>query len=179
MPKITVDLDDIPDPFMLVEPGEYRATIMEVERTESNQGNRMLVFHMKPSEDGPAKGAQLRYFAVLEPKNALGNLKQIMVAMGYSGKVSPDISEFVGKEVMLSITNEPYTNDQGVERMTNTINRVYSVSEARAASGSGSRSRSRRARGGGAQEAAATTTADDDDLVIGGDDDGDENELPF
>lgn len=129
MPTLSLDLDQIQDPFQLLQPGSWRCQLMEIEMAESKAGNRMMITDWQVKE-GPDAGSNLRHFVVLAPKSALGNLKQMLVAFGYAGSVKVDTADLIGKEAVITVANEPYVDDSGTERMSNSVKAVSSLQAA-------------------------------------------------
>ena len=131
MTRLKLDLDQIQDPFQLIEPGRWRSRLMEIEMGESKAGNRMMITDWEVME-GPEQGSTLRHFVVLQPKSALGNLKQMLVAFGYSGQVEVDTADLIGKEAIIQVANESYVDDSGADRLSNAVKAVVSVESSEA-----------------------------------------------
>ena len=87
------------DPDVIVkrelEPGRFRAIVTKVEKTLSSKNMPMLVWHWKIVY-GTANGEEIcSYTSLLDA--ASYNLKEHLVAFGYSGVVDIDNKDLVGK----------------------------------------------------------------------------------
>ena len=154
MVRIRLDVGELPDGFQMVDPGRWPARLIEVERDVSAANNRMLVCTWKVT-GGPSQGRSIRSWAVLEPVDSLWNLKQLLTAFGYAGRIDIQSDDLVGGDAMITVVHSEMTKDDGTTVPRCNVEYVDSMKE------------------------DSDSDDDDDDIVIGdADDDDDEDEVP-
>ncbi len=110
-----------------VPPGEYTFRAVAVEqKTAKSSGNSMIAVTWEVIDEGDQQGAKVFNNYVLT-QNALGRLKQLMIAVGgtLDGKVRA--SEIMGAEIRATVINEEVAgvpNADGVPGPTKTFARI-------------------------------------------------------
>ena len=153
MVRIRLDVGELPDGFQMVDPGRWPARLMDVERDVSAANNRMLVCTWKVP-DGPSQGRSIRSWAVLEPADSLWNLKQLLTAVGYEGRIDIQSDDLVGGDAMITVVHSEQTKDDGTTVPRCNVEYVDAMKD------------------------SDDDDDDDDDIVIGDADDDDEDEAP-
>lgn len=97
-----------------IEPGKHRAKVTEIKQTLSKKGKPMLEWTWK-IVGGPNKGQTIRSWTSLV-ENALGNLKNHLEALGFSGEVKLSTKKLVGRYAVLVIGPTVSTDDKGNDR---------------------------------------------------------------
>lgn len=122
MPKIKVNMDEIPD-FQSVAPGRHRSKLTSCEEATSNAGNDMLTWEWEVIE-GEQKGNTIKsYTSLLD--DALGGLKNHLKAFGFSGEVDVDTKTLVGKTAIIIVVERKYRDkDTGEEKTGSQIKTV-------------------------------------------------------
>ena len=154
MVRIRLDVGELPDGFQMVDPGRWPARLMDVERDVSAANNRMLVCTWKVS-DAPSQGRSIRSWAVLEPADSLWNLKQLLTAFGYEGRIDIQSDDLVGGDAMITVVHSEQTKDDGTIVPRCNVEYVDAM-----------------------KDSDDDDDDDDDDIVIGDADDDDEDEAP-
>ena len=116
-------MGELPDAFGLVEEGDWQAQATKIEEGESRAGNQMIVVTWRVL-NGPSKGQSLRNWIVLEPADALFNLKQLLLAYGCDEEetdVDFNTDDMIGMTAILKVVHEQYTTDSGQERTRHSI----------------------------------------------------------
>lgn len=159
MANLKIDLTGV-DTIETVEAGKYVAKVVDVEETESKQGNPMLAWSWE-IQDKEYEGVILKSFTSLMP-NALFGLKGHLVALGMNatGKLSFDTKKLHGKKAILTVSK----NDEDRNRVEAVKKYVASAAKAQSKTDT--------------KAAAKNNKKDDDDdeyesPFIGGDDDED------
>ncbi len=105
--KLSYNLDAIKD--FNVSSGKQRAKLLKVEQSMSSRNKPMLVWTWR-LVTGPDKGKEIRSYTSLV-KNALGNMKNHLMAFKLHGKVSTDTHRLIGKYAILVISQKPSTQE--------------------------------------------------------------------
>lgn len=102
MPKLRYDLSDMPDAFTDLTIGKYPGKLIACVKGKSKaSGNPMLIWDWTILA-GPDKGQKARTWTSLQ-EQALGGLKQHLLALGFKKSVNVDTDELLGKKVVLVI----------------------------------------------------------------------------
>lgn len=128
MPRIKVNLDEIPEGFEIMEPGKYLAKVTDIEEEESASGNPMLVWTWSIAE-GDYKGKELKSFTSLQD-HALFGLKEHLTAFGLEGDLDFDTEKLMGKKARLTVTKTTIKSKNTGDDIE--VNRVNAVSAAKA-----------------------------------------------
>jgi hypothetical protein len=123
MVKLNLNLDEIGTARAVVEPGRYRAKVIEIEEGDSQSGNPMLTWTWELL-DGDFAGSELRSYTSLQ-EHALFGLKSHLEAFGHSGEVDVDTDKLVGKTAILVVTKQTIKNRRNDEDME--VNRIENV----------------------------------------------------
>lgn len=127
MVRIKINLDEIPDSFVVLDAGKYDAKLVECEQKESSTGNPMLVWTWRVQ--GTDRKTDLKSFTSLQP-HALFGLKEHLQALGVKdGMANLDTDRLIGKKVHLMVSKTTTTSNKTGEEME--VNRVTRVSAAK------------------------------------------------
>ena len=129
MPRIKVNLGEIESGgFAQVEPGKWRAELVDCEEQESRAGNPMLVWTWEVKE-GPSEGSTIKNFTSLQD-HALFGYKETVTALGVPDDYEEelDTDRLIGREAILTIgTRKDRDRNTGEEREFASVNRVDSA----------------------------------------------------
>jgi len=125
MAKISVNLDGVGDAREVIEAGRYEARVTEVEASESQSGNPMLIWKWEITK-GDHAGVELKSYTSLQ-EHALFGLKNHLGAFGIEpdGEMDFDTDDFAGKRAILVVTKEQIQSRQS-DGMVD-VNRIKSV----------------------------------------------------
>lgn len=123
MVKLQLNLDEVGTAFRVIEPGRYKAKVVEIEETESQSGNPMLTWTWEIVE-GDNAGTELRSYTSLQ-EHALFGLKNHLEAFGLTGEIDFDTDKLVGKTAMLVVIKQTIKNRKNDEDME--VNRIDQV----------------------------------------------------
>jgi len=126
MVKLTVNLDGVGEPREIIEPGRYKAKVIEIEPKDSQSGNPMLVWTWQ-LQDGSE--AEIRSYTSLQ-EHALFGLKAHLTAFGLEteGELDFDTDKLVGKVAVLVVTKEQIKSRDSDDMID--VNRVKAVYKA-------------------------------------------------
>jgi hypothetical protein len=110
--KLNYNLDDIKD-FSLT-PGKYLAKVVKVEQGLSAKKKPMLTWTWKLLS-GPNKGSETKSWTSLV-ENALGNLKNHLVALNFHGVVRTNSAALIGRKAILILGETISADKDGNER---------------------------------------------------------------
>ncbi len=99
--------------------GTYTVTVEEVEQFESEGGNDCLKWKLKVSE-GKNKGRVIFDNTSLQPQ-ALFRLRGLLESLGHEvedSEVTLDLSEFIGKSMVVEVANETYQGKKNPKVVT-------------------------------------------------------------
>lgn len=126
-----------------LEAGTYGAVIFESQLKESKAGNQMYVLDFKITDGPEGIGRKLKSWFVLKP-DALFSLIALNKAVDFpyptkdtaaGGFEFPDADEYLGKEVNLQITLEPYNSvdedGEDIVAFRNNVKKVFKYDEAK------------------------------------------------
>lgn len=129
MVKLSLNLDEIGTTYKTIEPGRYRAKVIDIEEGDSQSGNPMLTWTWEIL-DGDFAGSELRSYTSLQ-EHALFGLKNHLEAFGLSGEVEADTDKLIGKTAILVViktTARSKRTDEEIE-----VNRIDNVLPAKSA----------------------------------------------
>lgn len=110
MVKLSYNLDDIPD-FPTITPGRYRGILSKVTKQQSQANKPMLVWRFR-LRGGEHSGEYVQYYTSLQ-QNALGGVKEVLVALGFKKKVNVSSDSLQGKAVLVVIGKRKGPNRLG------------------------------------------------------------------
>lgn len=116
--RLTYNLDDIQD-FPTIDSGRYKAKLLKCTKAISSTKKPMLVWEWKLIS-GSQKGITIRSWSSLA-ENALGQLKQHLLAFKFKGEVNANTDKLIGKTVVLIIGPRLATDKAGNERKMSSV----------------------------------------------------------
>lgn len=136
MARIRMNTEDVGDGPVTIDPGKYRAKLMECEEEESSSGNPMLVWQWEIAE-GDFIGNTIKSWTSLQD-HALFGLKEHMEAFGFSGELDVDTDKLIGKFAILTIGRRKIKDrDTGEDKEVSSIVKVSAAPKAGGSTASG------------------------------------------
>lgn len=138
-PKLTINLDGIPDIGIMPEPGKHRAKLVSCEEDVSqSSGNDMYVWLWEVIA-GDSIGRRIKSYTTLA-EDALGGLKMHFKAFGVPDgeEVDVDTDEFVDRTAIILCVSSKYRDrDSGEEKMGVSVGAVFPDDESAPVASSG------------------------------------------
>jgi hypothetical protein len=127
MPRIRLNLADIPDAMGAVEVGSWPAVLRDVSEQESSTGNPMWVWSWEVTS-GPSQGSSINSYTSLMD-HALFGLKAHLEALGADATLDKEMDintdRLLGREVVIVVgKRKGKDRDTGEDREFASINRV-------------------------------------------------------
>lgn len=115
MPKIQVNLNDVPDKVPQIAPGEQVLEIIKAEMAVSKKGNNMLVIEFKVNNDSSKDHGRAisDYIGGLDKDFGQVRLRRLCKSAGMTDLSAVDTSDLVGKSVKAILAPSTYTADDG------------------------------------------------------------------
>jgi len=104
MVRFKVNLDELPDGFMIYDPGNYAVKLVGCEKKTSSTGNPMLEWTWEFIQ-GDYKGKTIKSWTSMLVEGGSA-LKNHLAALGYASLSSVDTEKDVGKKMILVVTKE-------------------------------------------------------------------------
>jgi hypothetical protein len=123
MVKLSLNLDEIGTAMETIDPGRYKAKVIDVEEGDSQSGNPMLTWTWEITE-GDSAGKELRSYTSLQ-EHALFGLKSHLEAFGHTGEVEVDTDKLIGKTAILVVTKKKIRSNRTDEEIE--VNRIENV----------------------------------------------------
>ncbi len=137
MARIRINTEEVADGGGFVEPGKYRAKLVECEEADSSKGNPMLVWQWEIVE-GEFEGSTIKSWTSLQD-HALFGLKEHLEAFGLTGDLDFDSDKLIGKHVMLTVGKRKVKDrDTGEDKEMPSVVKLSPVA-AKGAAGAGAK----------------------------------------